>query len=188
MPKQKKLPHSGQILTTKSTIIEYIREIDYYVCTGLLQYIIAGKENEYYRMTLYKVCSKLWFLSKLVYKNNHNIIVKLASIKYKELLFDGYLETREEIVSLQKTLQFNSSDIDYVCNCLQFIELLWCQMISCRTEQVFISELTYAADYVINRKGNIEPPTFDSNSLFPQNYHDFHYKEYYEKYDELRNW
>ena len=49
-------------------------------------------------MTLYKVCSKLCFLSKLVYKNNRNIIVKLVPKKYKELLFDGYLETSDEIV------------------------------------------------------------------------------------------
>ena len=68
----------------------------------------------------------------------------------------------DEIVSLQKTLQLNPRDIDYVYNCLQFIELLWCQMISCRIEQVFISELAYAADYVISRKGNIESPAFVS--------------------------
>lgn len=91
------------------------------------------------------------------------------------------------IVSLQKTLQLNPRDIDYVYNCLQFIELLWCQMISCRIEQVFISELAYAADYVISRKGNIESPAFVSYSLFPQNYNDFHYEEYYEKYDALWN-
>lgn len=46
-------------------------------------------------------------------------------------------------------------------------------MISCRIEQVFISELAYAADYVISRKGNIESPAFVSHSLFPQNYNDF---------------
>ena len=51
-------------------------------------------------------------------------------------------------------------------------------MISCRIEQVFISELAYAADYVISRKGNIESPAFVSYSLFPQNYNDFHYEEY----------
>ena len=99
MSNQRELPHSGQILTTKSTIIEYIREIDYGVCEELLQYIVTGKENECSnKMTLYKVCSKLWFLSKLVYKNNRNIIVKLVPKKYKELLFDGYLETSDEIV------------------------------------------------------------------------------------------
>ena len=99
MSNQRELPHSGQILTTKSTIIEYIREIDYGVCEELLQYIVTGKKNECSnKMTLYKVCSKLCFLSKLVYKNNRNIIVKLVPKKYKELLFDGYLETSDEIV------------------------------------------------------------------------------------------
>ena len=99
MSNQRELPHSGQILTTKSTIIEYIREIDYGVCEELLQYIVTGKENECSnKMTLYKVCSKLCFLSKLVYKNNRNIIVKLVPKKYKKLLFDGYLETSDEIV------------------------------------------------------------------------------------------
>lgn len=101
MSNQKELPHSGQILTTKSTIIEYIREIDYGVCEELLQYIVTGKENECSnKMTLYKVCSKLWFLSKLVYKNNRNIIVKLVPKKYKELLFDGYLETSDCIFQI----------------------------------------------------------------------------------------
>ena len=99
MSNQRELPHSEQILTTKFTIIEYIREIDYGVCEELLQYIVTGKENECSnKMTLYKVCSKLCFLSKLVYKNNRNIIVKLVPKKYKELLFDGYLETSDEIV------------------------------------------------------------------------------------------
>lgn len=59
MSNQRELPHSGQILTTKSTIIEYIREIDYGVCEKLLQYIVTGKENECSnKMTLYKVLFK----------------------------------------------------------------------------------------------------------------------------------
>ena len=91
---------------------------------------VTGKENECSnKMTLYKVCSKLCFLSKLVYKNNRNIIVKLVPKKYKELLFDGYLETSDEIVlyisdKLGSSANIRKSNIPYTLT-LQLINLYY---------------------------------------------------------------
>lgn len=180
-----RLPHSGQILTTKDMILNYIREIEYFVCKGLVYCIATEKEDENHKRMLFAVSSKLWFLSKLVYKNKHNIIVKLSFEKYKKLLFEGCMENANEVLTLLKTLNFNQIDVEYVYNYLQSIELLLCQMISCRKEQVFISELAYAVDYVISHKGNVKPPVFVDNSTFPKNYDDFKYFEYYDEYDEF---
>ncbi len=177
------LPHYGQILTKKETILNYIDEIVPSVDKGTVFCISVGQEHHDYKAILYSVCSKLLFLSKLVYKGKDGII-KLPCERYEKELFEGYLETKEEMKELldRLTIYVTADMADYVFVCLQTIKKLWCQMIACRVEQVFIDELAYAADYVIEKKGDLPPPKFETHSLFPTNYDDFNYTQGIAKY------
>lgn len=176
MPKKIELLHDGQILTSRTCILEYMSSINSSISTGLLYCVATGKENKEYKIKLYGICLKLWFLSKMVYRSQKDI-TKLPFKIYKHILFDETIESVEEISDFLSYKKFDYSDSEYIYKCIQPIELLWCQMIGCRIEQVYISELAYAADYVISRKGEVDPPIFHKYSLFPQNYEDFHYQE-----------
>lgn len=177
MPKKTELPHYGQILTTKATIHNYFWEIDSFVDKGLLYCIANGPNDPKYKTVLYATCSKLHFLSKLVYKSKHGI-VKLPIKTYRHNLFIGYLETEEEVADMLGDMHIDKNRAAYVYKCLQPMELLLCGMIGCLYEQPFISELVYAVDYVIQRDGEMEMPVFCSKAdLFPKNYKDFNYCE-----------
>ena len=186
MPQRRKLPHTGQILTTRATILDYINSIEKSVIKGLLYCVTAAGKNEKYNIILYSICSKLWFLSKMVYKSNRGI-VKLSFKEYKKYLFDRYIKNEQDIIFWLKNMNLKQVNLSCERRCIDLIILLWCQMISCNIEQVFISELGYALDYVMSRRGNIEFPSFTEYSLFPQNYNDFKYwegiAEYFEKLD-----
>lgn len=176
MPKKTKLPHCGQILTTKKTILDYMASTEESVFKGLLYCVAVGREDSEYKTVLYAVCLKLWFLSKMVYKSKDGI-VKLNSKKYWQGLFEGYIETEEEVSFWLKAMGIHQADSNYVYTCAQPIELLWCHMISVLREQVSVSVLAYAADYVISRKGEVETPIFNLtySSPIPRNYKDFNY-------------
>lgn len=177
MPKKIKLPHCGQILTTKSAICSHLWEIDYSVDRGLLYCIANGTNDPEYKTALYVTCSKLYFLSKLVYKSQHGI-VKLPIKTYQQKLFIGYLETVGEVADMLGHMCIDKGRAAYVYKCLQPMELLLCNMIGCLYEQPFISELSYAVDYVIRREGEVEMPKFNRpTDLFPVNYKDFCYNE-----------
>ena len=177
MSKKAKLPHGGQILTTKSTIRSHLGEIDCSVDRGLLYCIANGPNDPEYKTVLYATCSKLYFLSKLVYQSKHGI-VKLPIKTYQRELFVGSLETVEEVAAMLGHLHIDKGRAAYVYKCLQPMERLLCGMIGCLYEQPFVSELAYAVDYVIRRDGEVEMPAFNRPSdLFPVNYKDFRYNE-----------
>lgn len=177
MPKKTALPHCGQILTTKSIIHNYLWEISHSVDRGLLFCIANDPNDPEYKIVLYVTCSKLYFLSKLVYKSQRGI-VKLPVQTYRQELFLGYLETVEEVADMLGHLRLGKSCAAHVYQCLQPMELLLCNMIGCLYERPFLSELAYAVDYVIRRKGKVELPAFNRPSdLFPANYKDFCYHE-----------
>lgn len=177
MPRRTELPHYGQVLTTRAIIRTALYEISDHVDRGLLYCIANGPNDTEYLPVLYAVCAKLWFVSKLVYKSK-NGIVKLPTKIYQAELFDGRLETEEEIVDHLERMHLDTNRSGYVYKCLQPIKQLLCRMISCKTEQVFIFELVYAVDYVLRRDGDMEAPVFISpTALFPDNYRDFCYSE-----------
>lgn len=177
MPKKTELPHYGQILTRKAAIRGYISDNSDWVNRGLLYCIVNGMDDTQYQSVLHAACSKLWFLSKMVYRSK-NGIVKLPIKTYETELFDGMLETEEEVADHLGYMKLDKSRSGYAYKCLQPIKQLLCHMIGCEAEQVFVSELVYAVDYVLRRNGEVEAPIFDRPcDLFPSNYKDFHYNE-----------
>ena len=178
------LPHSGQILTTKGTIIDHIWDISSAVSENTVLLIAMDKDTPDYHLRLYSVCAKLYYLSKLVYRGK-NGIVKLSAERYKKELFEGWTETAEEVTSILE--RYNSklnchtaiTDqlVDYTYRCLQLVEALWCTFIACSAEQAYIPEYAYAFEYVINHKGNLPMPEYPRPAFFPNNYRDFNYSE-----------
>lgn len=177
MSKKLELPHCGQILTTKAAILDYMRS-NHTLFEGLLYCAATGRQDSEYKTMLCSTCTKFQFLSKLVYRGKGDI-VKLPAERYKKELFDAWMEDEEEISARLQGLNLGEVDSNFVYQCVQPIELLWCQMISCIKEQVFVSELAYAADYILARNGAVPAPEFQQKEtdLFPTNYENFNYWE-----------
>ena len=180
------LGHGGQIITTRWTIISFIQDIQIpvaYNTVYLISEALSGREDY---LRLYSVCSRLYYLSKLVYKGE-NGVKKLTAEQYRRYIFEPCAETREEIVGILKRMYKKSgksaeipddSHIDLVIQCLSIIEKLWSKGISCVCEQIYIPELAYAFDYVIKHRGQLPAPEFQGSwSIFPQNYEAYNYTE-----------
>lgn len=178
------LPHSGQILTTKKTIICYMRDIANAVSRNTVLLVAMGEDTPDYHLRLYSVCARLYYLSKLVYRSN-NGIVKLSAKRYAIDLFEGITETKEEVAlilehyhsSLNCNLNITDQLIDYTYHCLQLVKALWCTFIACKVEQAYVPEFAYALEYVIKNSGEVPMPKYSNHVFFPTNYKDFNYTE-----------
>ena len=62
------LPHYGQIVTTRHAIYSYLSDIDMDIGYNTALLIALGREHKDYYLRLYSICSKLCFLSKLIYR------------------------------------------------------------------------------------------------------------------------
>lgn len=182
----KPLGHGGQIITTRWTILDFIRDIQCPVAYNTVYLISEGLYGREDDLRLYSVCSRLYYLSKLVYKGEDGV-KKLDADQYRIKIFEPNAETREEIVYILKRMYEKSakvaeniedSHIDQVIRCLDIIEKLWSKGISCVCEQIYIPELAYAFDYVIKHRGVLPEPEFQGEwSIFPQNYEAYNYTE-----------
>ena len=90
------LGHVGQIVTTRKTINEFIRDIQSPVTYNTVYLISKGLKGDYDQLKLYSVCSRLYYLSKLVYVGKTGI-VKLGAEKYRKSIFEPHAETVEEV-------------------------------------------------------------------------------------------
>lgn len=182
----KSLGHSGQIITTRWAILDFIRDIQSPVAYNTVYLISEGLCGREDYLRLYSVCSRLYYLSKLVYKGGKGV-KKLNKDQYRIEIFEPNAETREEIACILKRRYKKSknnaeniedSHIDQVFRCLKIIEELWCASIACACEQIYIPELAYAFDYMIKKRGELPEPKFQGDwSMFPQNYEDYNYTE-----------
>lgn len=176
------LPHAGQILTTKKTILYHIWDIAFAVSKNTVLLIAMGERAPDYHLRLYSVSSRLYYLSKLVYREKSDI-EKLSAKRYEKELFDGLTETKEEIADilerynnrLKLNLEITDQLIEYTYHCLQLVKVLWCTFIACSVEQAYIPEFAYAFEYVVKNRGKLPMPEYLSPSFFPYNYKDFHY-------------
>ena len=94
---------------------------------------------------------------------------------YKEEIFEGPVETVEEVSLRLAKSHLNGADPKYVHTIIWQIADLVCPMMADEGEQAFVSEYAYAIDYVIKHKGDLEKPEMDF--LFPKNYDDFRPQE-----------
>ncbi len=180
------LPHDGQILTTKSTIDEFMSGCNHALAMNMVYLLATGLDDEEQRLRLYYVCARLFYLSRLVYFDGTKI-EKLPYAAYEKGLFEPYTENKEEMQWLleywnkiheDRKVQLTEQFIDETWDSFVNLKNLWCRFLACRTEQAYISEFGYALEYVIRHKGHLPMPEYTSEcSLFPNNYKDFQYDE-----------
>lgn len=76
---------------------------------------------------------------------------------------------------MKLNIEITDTLIGYTSRCLRLIKILWCTFIACTVEQAYIPEFAYAFEYIIKNKGSLPMPKYDTSSIFPRNYTDFHY-------------
>lgn len=175
------MPHHGQILTTKKTILHHAWQIQFSVSKSAVLLIAMGESAPDYHLRLYSVCARLYYLSKLVYRGKDGI-VKLSAERYEKELFEGMTETKEEVARIleryhdRQTYNVEVTDqlVDDTYHCLQLVKALWCTFIACDFEQAYIPEFAYAFEYVIKHKGDLPMPEYNFSRFLPSNYEDFH--------------
>ena len=184
-------PIVGQIVTTRRTIMEFIWDIQSPVANNTVYLISKGLVGEWDYLRLLSVCARLYYMSKLVYRDKDGV-KKLSANSVSKKIFESHAETQYEIKEILYKMNKEYRDeklddvhIDLVAKCLGIIEKLWCHSISCVSEQIYIPELAYAFEYVVKRRGDLPEPVFCStSSLFPDNYESYNYAEGIAKYFE----
>lgn len=184
-------PRVGQIVTTRSSITEFIWDIQGPVTNNTVYMISKGLAGEWDYLRLLSVCARLYYLSKLVYRDK-DCVKKLSATQYRKQIFEPHAEMQDEIKAILYKMYKNHNDeklnddnIDLVGRCLIIIERLWCTSIACTCEQIYIPELAYAFEYVVKRRGELPEPVFRSaSSLFPDNYESYNCTEGIAKYFE----
>ncbi len=179
-----RLGHAGQILTIRKTIIDYIWDNTH--IADITVYLIAeylnGRRDD---LRLYCVCSKLYFLSKLVYRGEGKV-KKLDAKQYFHRVFEAFIEDHNDVHAAlclidkqyeQLKPEENTHFYEDILNCFVLIATIWSHNLGCLHEQVYIPELAYAFEYVVKRKGNLPAPTFEGYGLFPKNYENYNYTE-----------
>ncbi|MBO7424538.1 MAG: hypothetical protein J6U23_02570 [Clostridiales bacterium] len=116
-------------------------------------------------------------IGTLVYKGSDGIYRKLSDKTYRTSLFESSAETPEEIreyiVGYNKIL--TEAESKHIHKTIRQISDLVSPMLTCMSEQGFVSEYAYAIDYVIRHNGNLAPPVI--GHFFPSNYPDYKYDE-----------
>ena len=166
LAQEKELPHAGQIITTRRTIIRFLWDIELSVTDNTIWLIANGVNGSDGKLRLYATCARLYYLSRLVYKGKDGIR-KLDTKRYRKELFEGSAETKEEVkhVMMERRKQgeksvSNISDdaVERTYRCLNCIAELWCRNIACLYEQIYIPEMAYEFDYVLKHDGNLPKP------------------------------
>jgi len=177
-------PLVGQIVTTRRTIEEFIWDIQVPVTNNTVYLISKGLAGEWDYLRLLSVCTRLYYLSKLVYRDKAGF-KKLSAAQYRKQIFEPHAETQDEIKAILYKMckdngdeKLDDDNNDLVGKCLMIIEKLWCISIACVCEQIYIPELAYAFEYVVKRRGELPAPVFGgASSLFPDNYENYNYTE-----------
>ncbi len=177
-----KTQHDGQIVTTRRAIVSYSRDIDTSVTYNTVYLLSHGLDSQDSYLRLYATCSRLYYLSRLVYRGQNGSYKKLDEEEYERILFEGHAENCEEVYSIMvnRYVEKNTSMTlaEKVFEDLRILEPLWCKSIANVEEQIYIPELAYELAYVFRHSGELPKPEYDSkNSLFPNNYENFNYTE-----------
>lgn len=167
----------GRIITTRHTIIQCINEAEYTIIKHMLFCMVHGPKHPEYDLRLYAACSHLHFISKLMYYGSEAPI-KLTENQYEKEIFEGSAENVDEIkLWLKRIPGYDSDSVSAVeiFRKMKIIRRLWCHMIACTRERVFLSELAHAFEYVMEKGNDASEPVFaDFGGLFPSNYPDYH--------------
>ncbi len=174
--------HHGQIVSNRRTIVFLAEEMDTSVTYNSVYLLSHGLDSQESYLRLFVTCSRLYYLSRIVYRGSDGVFKKLDEKEYKRILFEGHAENSNEILSIMvnQNAEKNASMTmaEKVFGDLRILESLWCRAIACVEEQIYIPELAYELDYVFKNSGWLSKPEYSSEySLFPNNYENFNYTE-----------
>lgn len=114
-------------------------------------------------------------MSCLVYRGKNGNYRKPPIEEYITYTFEGFAETPEEIIYQLNKCDMAPASAEHMHRIIWKISDLICPMMSCLSEQAFVSEYAYAIEYVILHDGNLPKPKIPL--LFPINYPDYNYRE-----------
>lgn len=104
--KETRLPHGGQILTTKRGIRDFCRNnVESLACDALVFCIAAGPDHPDYADVLYAVSSRLYTLDLLVYQSKDGIIKPDPKWYWKQL-FESFWKRRKKRWRGRNTVDF----------------------------------------------------------------------------------
>lgn len=163
-------PRSRQLVVPKWQIIRELESVGYRFADDLIYCISYGTDDPNYKIRLLSASTRLFYLSRLVYKSKGEFC-KLSKQSYSRELFKESFEIEEVEYVANNAARKNSADT--VLKCIQSIEPLTIKWVSCVNEQMYMHEFAFLIDYVIRRNGDVPEP----DGLFPKNYKDFNYWE-----------
>ncbi len=180
----KDIPWWG-ILTTKRNICQYIDMIDSDTSYELVFCMVKPKDHPRYLPTLICLCMKMQVLNFMRFRTRDGIR-KLTAERYNREIFDGCLETKQEmenvIWTMEPALAEDAEAIELLWEKLKKIRILWCNMIASPTDRPWISELVYAFEYVMSHKRVPMPKYSGEEMIIPKNYRNYHlpiYEDWY---------
>ena len=170
-----KLPHYGQLIVPKWQVKSELLDVGGKFSEDLLYCIANGPDDSDYKMRLLSASSRIYYLSRLIYKSKGKY-KKLPEKCYATDLFDGYMESEDEIADRLYLVCKNTDTVDssFVFKCVEALKPLAVRWVSCLYEQLYIHEFAFLIDYVIKRNGEVPYP---EEGLFPKNYENFNYSE-----------
>ena len=89
-------PLVGQIVTTRRTIMEFLWDIQAPVTNNTVYLISKGLVGEWDYLRLLSVCARLYYMSKLVYRDKDGV-KKLSANSVSKKIFESHAETQDEI-------------------------------------------------------------------------------------------
>lgn len=184
MPWYQDIPWWG-IMTTRRSIIQYIEQIDHEVSYKLVFCMVTPKDHPRYLPTMICLCMKLQMLNYMRYRTDKGIR-KLTAEQYNHRIFDGVLETEQElgdtIWTMNPALADDPDVVSALWKNLKVIRVLWCNMIASHEDRPWINEMMYTFDYVMSHKYVPMPKYKGDNLILPCNYRNFHFPDYEECY------
>lgn len=167
--------HPGQIPTTRKIIKSEFFHYGLRAINSLLRCLASEPGSFEQKNHLLVAAISFERISCLVYRGNDGNYRKPPVEKYTADIFEAFAETPEEIICRLNKYDVSPSSAEHIHRMIWKISDLICPMMSCISEQAFVSEYAYAIEYVILHDGNLPKPEIPL--LFPTNYPDYNYRE-----------
>ena len=178
--------HRSFISTDRKSIISYIYDNEMPITYNTVYLIAEYLNGRMHDVRLFSTCSRIYYLSRLVYKGRRGFC-KLSAEEYRRKLFEAHAGSTQEIydslVAVDRSYRKCSQETDNVLfedlqKSYNIIKTIWCKSLACISEQIYIPEIAYAFEYIVDRKGNLPQPEIQEGlGLFPSNYVDYDYTE-----------
>ena len=164
------------VMITKKKNIKNIFLLNYTdlkIVKEFLYCIISDENDEKYDLVLFTLAEKLELIGNLMYEVKGEM-KKLSEQFYKEEIFIGLAETKEEIFRFISNT--NGKDEDEIVNVFFNIRDVISKMLASEKHFGNKFEYAYAILYAKQHHGTLPEPVGD---FIPENYIDYDYKNYF---------